>query len=391
MSETVYFAVSGIGLGHAGRSIKIAERLQSKGLNVYFSSYGEAVKYISKKFKCFSVYEMRLGWRNIGGLSLRETSKFLLKSSLPRFIKQVILESKIIEKINPSVIYSDSRGSAILAAKLKFKPVISITNQLSVYLPEQETGKYFIKLANALSPIILPKLWSLSDLVCIADLPPPYSISKRNIMMKSKVRRMIFVGLIGEELAVSDSFKKEVCAFFKEKTKPLVYVSATGPREERRLFISKFLRILPELKQYNFIFTLGNPDGSINPIVQENLVLYEWFPSREKLIAISDIVISRAGRSTIDTCILNEKPMITVPSIRQTEQEENARRIHELEAGRCIYDDELSLETLRRNINLIMDNYSKYAKKLRFLHNLSLRLGGIDRIISYLKKMMISN
>jgi UDP:flavonoid glycosyltransferase YjiC (YdhE family) len=45
----IYFGVCGIGLGHVGRCIPIANRLREMGNDVAFSTYSEAVNYITQE------------------------------------------------------------------------------------------------------------------------------------------------------------------------------------------------------------------------------------------------------------------------------------------------------------------------------------------------------
>jgi len=41
-----YFAPYGVGLGHASRLVMVADQLRENGVDVRFSSYGEAASYV---------------------------------------------------------------------------------------------------------------------------------------------------------------------------------------------------------------------------------------------------------------------------------------------------------------------------------------------------------
>lgn len=383
--KSVYLTVNGIGLGHAGRSLKIGERLAREGYKITFSSYGEAVAYISSRFPCIRVPEMRLGWRSFGGLSLRETSKFLLKRALFNFLKQIIIELRTIRKINPQLVYSDSRGSSLIAAKILRKNSILLTNQLSSFLPEQKTGKIFISLSNKLSPIIMPRIWNLAKVICVNDLPPPYSISKRNLRARIKRKKVKFIGLIGNLESREENTFRSISNHFRRK-RSIIYVSATGPKEERERFASKMLDIIPKIREYNFVMTLGDLRRKDFSYKGENFIVYGWFSNRDVLISAADVIISRAGRATIDECILRCKPMIIIPSIRQTEQEENARRVKELGLGEMIYEGNLNVRNVRGMLEKIFSDYNSYLKREERLRRVSDELGGIDTIVELIRE-----
>ncbi len=74
--------------------------------------------------------------------------------------------------------------------------------------------------------------------------------------------------------------------------------------------------------------------------------------------AVADIVVSRAGATTLAELTAVGRPAILVPypHAAGNHQELNARRLSEMGAARVILDHELDSETLARNIRDLFDN-----------------------------------
>jgi UDP-N-acetylglucosamine--N-acetylmuramyl-(pentapeptide) pyrophosphoryl-undecaprenol N-acetylglucosamine transferase len=74
--------------------------------------------------------------------------------------------------------------------------------------------------------------------------------------------------------------------------------------------------------------------------------------------AVADLVVSRAGATTLAELTAVGRPAILIPYpyAAGNHQELNARRLSEMGAARIILDHELDSETLARNIKELMDN-----------------------------------
>lgn len=132
--KNLYFTPYGVGLGHASRLINIADKFQDKEIRVKFSSYGEAVEFISRcGYYCSDVPPVEFSWNTQGSFSFKNTI-----SNIPmwftNFSIQVIREVENMTKFSPHLVVSDSRLSSIISAKLLGIPSIVILNQIKLLL-----------------------------------------------------------------------------------------------------------------------------------------------------------------------------------------------------------------------------------------------------------------
>ena len=87
-----YLAPYGVGLGHASRLLSISEYLKDDYVTIRFSSYGEAVSYISNQgYECVEVPPIEFAWNN-GGFSVKNSI-----SNIPYCLQ--ILQGKLLKKI----------------------------------------------------------------------------------------------------------------------------------------------------------------------------------------------------------------------------------------------------------------------------------------------------
>ncbi len=77
-------------------------------------------------------------------------------------------------------------------------------------------------------------------------------------------------------------------------------------------------------------------------LLDENLILFDYYENMNELYLISDLIVSRSGASTIAELIATKTPaiLIPLPSATQNHQYENARFLFEKEAAIIIKDDE---------------------------------------------------
>jgi UDP-N-acetylglucosamine--N-acetylmuramyl-(pentapeptide) pyrophosphoryl-undecaprenol N-acetylglucosamine transferase len=124
LSPVAYFAPYGVGLGHASRLLMVADHLKQEGINVQFSSYGEAVSYVSMRgYKCAAVSPVEFAWSMEGGFSVKDSI-----ANIPvwfaNFSRQVNQETRNIAECNPDIVVSDSRLSPLMAARLLKVPSV---------------------------------------------------------------------------------------------------------------------------------------------------------------------------------------------------------------------------------------------------------------------------
>jgi len=87
-------------------------------------------------------------------------------------------------------------------------------------------------------------------------------------------------------------------------------------------------------------------------LMNNNLILLDYYENMEELYFISDLMISRSGASTISELIVFKKPaiLIPLPTASQNHQLENARFLFEKDCALIIKDDKNLKDNLIKNI-----------------------------------------
>ncbi|MEM2567165.1 MAG: hypothetical protein QXH20_01665, partial [Candidatus Bathyarchaeia archaeon] len=198
----VYFAPCGIGLGHVGRCIPIAKKLQEQKAQVIFSTYREGIPYIQReKLPLLKVPPIGFQVKPDGAIDFKQTAinpgPFFASFTLMR---QINAELQAIGNFDPDIVVSDSRVSPLLAAKILRKPRICILNQFQPIIPRRKRFLRLARFADSVALAIIGKIWASGNIVLIPDFPQPYTICAGNLNIPKAYRQK--VRLIGPILPV---------------------------------------------------------------------------------------------------------------------------------------------------------------------------------------------
>ncbi len=386
----IHIGACGIGFGHAARAVQIAKALKKKGWSLTISSYGEGLEYLRRSgLDAYRVPGISYGVLHEGKVSIKMT--IFRNILLPiRILEQASYEFSLIDR-NVDVVISDTRASTVIAAKMLGKPVLTILNQFNIRVLYPKY-RWMIESLEAASYLV-GWIWLRSDRILVADYPPPLTISKRNLVfpedteVKEKVK---YIGPIIED-SIRELPEKE---YLRDKYgiglqgKPVILFKATGPTYERKVLVDKMIPILRKLnREFEIIVTLG---GSCLDLQNKHgdLKIYEWVDEPLELVKIADLVITRAGQTTLAKILAFGKPVIMIPIPGHAEQNWNAISVEENNAGVKLDEENISEETLRKTINYVLDsNYYKmashYSVVFRSLNPINLIL---DQIQLFLKR-----
>jgi len=365
----VQFAPCGVGLGHAGRCIPIARKLQEKDetTEVYFSTYREAVEYVRQEgFPAVEVPAMNFKVKPDGTVDFRRTAMNPGPFVAPfNFVEQVGKEIEIMGTFEPDLVVSDSRASPIVAAKMLGIPSICMLNQFQVIIPRRTRYLRLAKFADAMTLAIVGKIWTAGARVIVPDFPAPYTICIENLRIPSVYRSKIdFIGPIlpvrQETLPTRNELRKKL-RLPDEKT--IIFAPISGPESERAYFTRILKRIFADFPDtYQIIMSLGNPKPQAGFVRYGNLAIFNWVADRFKILKASDIVISRAGHGTIMHTMCYGKPAILVPTPSHTEQSNNAKKAVELGSALVIDQKSLNRETLLSAVERIVGEKHFYER-----------------------------
>ncbi len=387
--DRIYFSPCGIGLGHASRSIPIAQELQRRGASVVFSTYLEGIDYTEKQgFKVLPVPPISMSNDASGSIDLKMSSVNQGVKALPTFAKQVNAELRYMKSFRPDAVVSDSRLSPIFAAKLLGIPILLILNQFTPLVPSE---KMFIlnKAADGVIMTLIGRGWGYADSIPIPDFPAPNTLSIDCLRIpkpyKSKVE---LIGAIlprrREEVNPADGIRIGLGVAPEQK---LVYAAISGPRAERIPLLRLLTPIFESFPDdYRVVMSMGDPNGDSKPIHSGSLVKLAWAKDKFDLLNACDIVVSRGGHETMMQSICYAKPAIIIPVPKHPEQYGNARRAQELGVAQAIHQRNIERDGLLLLVEEMLGD-NRYSEKFAKLK--AERLGdGVERSIKALTRIM---
>jgi UDP:flavonoid glycosyltransferase YjiC (YdhE family) len=383
----VYFAVFGSGLGHAARALDLTERLRNEGYEFRYSSSDQALSYLSMNWGEGNVVmspSLDVEWTAAGGFS---SSDFIprFRFMFNAFLKQVAFEEGSISRFDPRLVVSDSRLSAVLAARMKSYPIVTMLNQFKVILPPRFRGRMGL-VYERIAGDALGLLWSLSDRVLMTDLPPPYTIAEANLVGTDVANIVQFVGFTSPNLELSEERLQRAKRLLDIDGKPLVFCQISGPDATKRTFIETVLQAAEKIsRKCNFVVSMGYPRGSAEPRRLANgALLFDWCPIRDELFKLSDLLVSRAGHRTIGQCIDAGKPAVLVPIHNHPEQIGNANKFHRLGLGIHIKSERLSTQSLVESVESCLAD-SRYKSNVEAVRKISMKYNGLEKCVEIIK------
>ena len=127
----------------------------------------------------------------------------------------------------------------------------------------------------------------------------------------------------------------------------VIFAPISGPVGEKTFFTKILKKIFLKFPEdYEIILSLGSPNTDPDPVVHGNTRIFNWIPNRFEYLKASDLVIARAGHSTIMQSIFYGKPMIIVPTPSHSEQLNNAIQAEKIGVADIIGQDRLNKESL---------------------------------------------
>lgn len=388
----VYFTPYGVGLGHASRLILIAQQLQNLGVNLRFSSSGEAVGYISMHgYDCLSVPPVELAWSSDGSFSIQD-SIAKIPYLFINLARQINTEARNMLDYEPEIIVSDTRLSSLLSARLLGIPSIVILNQIKLLLSPRLRKLKIARTYEKLNGEFLGIMWSLADKILVPDLPPPYTLAEHNIWDTNTVAgKLEYVGLTTPKIHISEEQINKVAQFLGlQRNKPIIFVHVSGPSNTRMPLIRTAIDACKVLQSdIQYVISEGNPKGDVNP---KKLCgsgwYYEWCPVRDEIFAMSNALVLRGGHAALSQAIQFGKPILTIPIENHGEQLGNSQKIAKIGAGIMLNAKRLDASQIANAIYEVI-NDSQYQQKANLLMKLTERLNGIENIVkiiwSYLK------
>ena len=293
----ITFFTSPIGLGHATRDIAIAEELK---IDILFVSGGGASILLARKgFKALDVYKPKKFIVESG--QLQHAFTWLLRYYL--YYKNCkTIAKKILEKRNELII-SDEDFASIAVAKKKDQRCILITDITESHFTtglasviEKKMNKSMHNIMRTCDYVIIPEVGDNRDNIRYVGPIVRRASADRNALRKRFCFEKNTILISGGGTDAGKYLVQKVidvhCQIQSKLDSELIIVS--GPSLK-----------LPDSQQYRNL-------GFVN--------------NMHDLVYAADLVISLAGRSTIDESMAYGTPGIFIPIKNHFEQEQNAAR-----------------------------------------------------------------
>jgi UDP-N-acetylglucosamine--N-acetylmuramyl-(pentapeptide) pyrophosphoryl-undecaprenol N-acetylglucosamine transferase len=321
--------------GHVTPNIALIPELKKKGYDVcYIGSYDG----IEKKL----IEDMNIPYYGISSGKLRRYFDLKNFSDPFRVIKGLGEAKKIIKELKPDVVFSKGgfvSVPVVFAAKSAKVPII-------IHESDMTPG-----LANKLA---LPK----ATRVC-CNFPETKELfpEGKAVVTGTPIRKELFEG--------DAAYAYTYCGFTENKPVLLIVGGSTGS-----VIINNTIREnLDELlKTYNIIHLCGKDKADSNYNNIPGYVQYEYVKKElAGMLALCDIIISRAGANAICELLALRKPNILIPlsaAASRGDQILNANSFKKSGYSYVIEEENLSSETLMKALKEVSENKETYIKTM---------------------------
>ncbi|MBI5147052.1 MAG: UDP-glucuronosyltransferase [Thaumarchaeota archaeon] len=306
----VGFFCSPIGLGHATRDIAIAQHFDGilakfvtgNGAAKLFSEYGFLVNdsYVPPKFK-------------VKNGSLQKSLKWLF--TYYQYYKECsVIANKFVKNEKPKVIVSDEDFASLTIAQQNKIPSILITDILETRFTKGISSFVEKKMNQSMKNIIQK---------CNVVIMPEFGQDQDNIKRVGPIVRATKHSR--DELRKKFSFSKKTITI------------SVGGTDADKFLVEKAIGVFSKLKIDADLVVVSGPSLKLDMQDIRNL---GFVNNLHEIIYASDLIISLAGKSTIDESKAYGTPGIFIPIKNHFEQEDNASQVG------CQYEDIFQLDTL---------------------------------------------
>ena len=327
------FFSSPIGLGHVTRDIAIANNFENISTN-FVSGSGAAKILKNLNFKVQDVYNPPSFIVENG--TLKSPAKWLW--NYYQYYKDCKkISQKILQEDNPYLVISDEDFASLTVAQKMKIPTVLITDVLETRFTKGLVSFIEKKMNKSMQEII-----KKCDIVIL----PENGDDQDNIRRVGPIVRQ--TNYSREELRKKNSFEKKTI------------VISIGGTDTGLFLIEKALDTISKINQDIEVILVSGPAISKK---FENVRNLGFVDNLHELIFAADLLISLAGKSTIDEANAYGTPGIFIPIKGHFEQEDNAR-----EEGFVFDDikrlDVLILEKLEQKRNQVNTNGAKNASNI---------------------------
>lgn len=321
--------------GHVTPNIALIPELKAAGYDIqYIGSYDGMEKKL--------IEDMGISYHGISSGKLRRYFSMKNFSDPFRVLKGMSEAKKLMKELKPDVVFSKGgfvTVPVVFAAHSRHIPVI-------IHESDMTPG-----LANKLA---LPK----ASRVC-CNFPETKALfpEGKAIVTGTPIRKELFSG--------DSAFALNFCGFTDMKPVMLIIGGSTGSVAINNCIRENLDAIL---EKFNVIHLCGkgNLDESLKD--KKGYVQYEYIKKElASLLALSDIVVSRAGANAICELLALRKPNILIPlsaAASRGDQILNAESFKKSGYSYVIEEENLNTETLLKGISYVYEHKNEYIETM---------------------------
>lgn len=294
--------------------------------------------FVGTKDRLESVVVPQQGYNYIG-LNVRGLVGNPIKKGIAAaiFVKSIFTAKKIVKKFNPDIVIGfggyPSASVVEAASRLGYKTMIHEQNSI-------------IGLTNK---ILINKV---DKIVCCYDKAYE-SFPKEKTYKLGNPRASVIASIEPDDI-----FEK----YGLDKDKPLVTIvmGSLGSKSVNEMMLTSLKSL--EQKNYQVLYVTGKPYyedmkaklGKLN----SNIKLVPYIDDMPSVLKNTNLVVSRAGASTIAEITAVGIPAILIPSpyVAANHQEYNARELVDRNAAMMILENELNSDDFIAKVDYILDN-----------------------------------
>ena len=299
----ILYGVSPIGFGHASRAVAIGLKLKERSLEPEFATGGPAVRFLeSYGFKVHDIVrepvpaesggEMKMTtlWYLSYGLGYRSTRKKM---------------AELVAMLSPKLIVGDEEFASVALAMEKGIAHALISDELQLGFARSAIAKRVEARASK---------WYADFQLRVSNLlVPSFGTDSGNIHYMTPVTR--------EVTKTREATRSEHGLPLDSR---VVLLSSSGSGI-RQFLLHRSVEAFRKVSANSDVFATTGVGGP--PIIDEKVRELGIFRYNLNLVAASDLVISTAGKSTIDESASSGTPMIAIPIKNHAEQERNAAEL----------------------------------------------------------------
>ena len=351
----VIISAGGTG-GHIYPALSIINKIKEKEPNSEILYIGT-----TNRMEAKLVPEMGINYQGVNVIGLKKDLSIF--KAIPLFIKAIGKCKKIIKEFNPDIVIGVGgyiTAPVIYAAKkLGYKTMIHEQNSIP-----GKTNNFLQRYADKI----------------LVSLPGSMEKFRGEVVLTGNPR--------SQEAYFAKPMKKEELNLSKDKKLVLIVMGSLGSTT----ITNCLLDIIPKFKgkDYEVLIVTGNDYYDRYPKnLPENVYVLPFLNNMATLLKNVDVMVTRAGASTIAEILAVGLPSILVPSpyVANNHQFHNAKELVNKSAAMLLEEKDFNSDNLLKKIDLLFDNSVLYKEMASNAKRLGI-ISSCDKIYDEIKKMV---